>query len=169
MQKNRILRLAQGAVLCALVFIATWISIPTPPIGNVNLGDCLILVGAWTIGGPWAVVGGALGAVLCDLVGGYAVYAPATLLIKSAMVSIVLLFKALELRTDKNKKMLSVLGVVCAEGVMTLGYFIYEAAVLGYGLAAAANIPLNITQGVVNGLLAFLIYGLLSKNRHSKV
>lgn len=158
MKANKTIKLVQSAIICALVFAATWIVVPTPPFGNINLGDCMILMGALVVGGPWAVVSCAVGAALCDFAAGYTMYVPATLLIKAGMVLVMLLFRKIS-----KKPLITVLAAVCAELLMAAGYFVYEAWILGYGLAALANIPFNLLQGTLNILLAIVIYGVLKK------
>ena len=46
---------------------------------------------------------------------------------------------------------------------MVLGYFAYEAAFLGYGMAAAASIPGNIVQGIFGLAGGLALYVLLDK------
>lgn len=41
--------------------------------------------------------------------------------------------------------------------VMVAGYFLYEAIVLGYGISAAAEIPVNIGQALVGATIAFIV------------
>ncbi|MCE4602833.1 MAG: ECF transporter S component [Desulfurococcales archaeon] len=40
---------------------------------------------------------------------------------------------------------------------MVAGYFIYEATILGYGISAAAEIPINIGQALIGAAAAFII------------
>ena len=99
MTKKHIRLLAFSAMFSALVFAMTWIAIPLP-LGNINLGDCMVLLGAWLLGGAWSAVACAFGAALTDLLGGYAIYAPATFLIKALMVVVALLVR----RITQNRK-----------------------------------------------------------------
>lgn len=153
--KNKIQKSVLAAVFCAMSFLMTWILVPAPTVGNVNLGDCMVLFGAYILG-PYGVVSGALGAALCDLASGYVIYAPGTLLIKALMAAAVLLFRK---RTVKSGKLLPfALSGALAEIVMIAGYFIYESLILGYGLGAAANIPFNAIQGAINLVAASLLF-----------
>ena len=53
---------------------------------------------------------------------------------------------------------------VIAESVMIAGYYLYEAAVIGEGFAAAlTGVPGNIAQGVVGAAGAYLLIELLSR------
>ncbi len=161
MINNKTYKLVLSAVFCALVFAMTYISIPTPPIGNINLGDCMIIICACVLGGAYSVLAGALGATLCDIASGYVIYAPATFVIKAVMILIILTFRKQIL---KNKGYLSlILSGILAELVMIAGYFLYEAIFLSYGFGAIANIPFNAIQGVINIVVSILIFVLLKR------
>lgn len=159
---QRIQKMILSATLCALVFAFTFLFVPAG-IGNVNLGDGALLLAAWILGGPWAIVSAATGAALADLASGYAVYAPATFLIKAAMTAVALLVCRLIGRCRLSARLCRFLSAVLAEVVMILGYLIYEAAVLGYGAGAALNIPFNAVQGGVAVLLSGVLFEVLSR------
>ena len=91
MKENKIFKAVFAAVFCALVFTMTFISIPAPSVGNINLGDCMVILSACLIGGWYGVFAGAVGSALCDLANGYAIYAPGTLIIKALMVVVILM------------------------------------------------------------------------------
>ena len=164
MNQKRIERLVLAAMFCALIFAATWISIPAGAIGNINLGDAMLLLCAWLLGGPYAVVAAAVGSALTDLMGAYAVYAPGTLVIKALMsVAAILLFKLLRhLRLPKFFPLL--LSGIAAEIIMIFGYYLYEAIFLSLGFAGALlSIPFNAIQGTIGLCLAILCRMMLSK------
>ena len=164
MNQKRLRKIVFSAMFCALVFAATWISIPTPVVGNVNLGDGVLLLCAWMLGGAWAAVAAAVGAALCDLALSYAVYAPATLVIKALMVVVAIaVAKLCARRLHMHERIARLISAVCAELAMILGYFAYEALALGYGIAAAANIPFNAIQGSLGIAVAFFVYEVLHR------
>lgn len=165
MNQQRIRKLVISAVFCALVFAATWIYIPAPSVGNVNLGDGMLLLCAWMLGGPWAAVAAATGAALCDLVSGFALYAPATFVIKALMVVVAIgcfgLFQKLRLHATVCRA----LSAVCAELVMIVGYYLYESTVVLHSfIGAAANIPFNAVQGLFGIVLACVLYEFLARS-----
>ena len=52
----------------------------------------------------------------------------------------------------------ALLSAICGEIIMVLGYFVFEDFILGYGAAAAAEIPGNAAQaavGIVGGLALY--------------
>lgn len=161
MINNKTYKLVLSAVFCALVFAMTYISIPTPPIGNINLGDCMIIICACVLGGAYSVLAGALGATLCDIASGYVIYAPATFIIKAVMV-IIILFARKKILMSKSFIPLILSGIF-AELFMIIGYFFYEAIFLSYGFGAIANTPFNAIQGVINIVVSILIFALLKR------
>lgn len=145
-------RIALSGMMAALIFVATYfVKLPMAMTnGYVHLGDGFILLAASMLG--WAAVpAAAVGSMLADLMGGYAMYLLPTFLIKGAVAAVAVL----ALKT--KHEWLKVLGLVAAEAVMVGGYFLAEWLVLGYGLAAATASVLGNTMqglsGVVIGLL----------------
>lgn len=163
MNQQRIRKIVFSAMFCALVYAATWIYVPAPAVGNVNLGDGVLLLCAWVLGGPWAAVAAALGATLADLTMGYAIYAPATFVIKALMVTAAILVGRLLSKLHMPALIARILSALCAELVMIAGYFLYEALVLQYGIGAVANIPFNAIQGAFGMILACVVYAVLAR------
>lgn len=143
--KDNVLKITYGGVLAAVVMLATYvIVIPIPGnTGYFNLGDGVIF-GIATILGPFAAISAAIGSGLADLVAGYSIYIPATVLIKGCMGYLAgfVMFKKPNIRWYS----LIVLFLIC-ELIMVCGYFFYEWLLNGFGNAAAA-IPANTLQGI---------------------
>lgn len=160
MSQKRTQKLAFAALFGALTFAATWVSFPSPFGGNVNLGDCILLISAWLPLEPWSFFAAAIGATFTDLAAGYALYAPATFVIKALMVVVAVLIKR------SLPKLPSVwrayFSGVAAELVMVLGYFLYE--IILYGAASALlNIPFNLVQGAIAVVAAMVLSFVLSR------
>lgn len=156
--KKLTLRLCFCAVFAALICVCTFISVPLP-FGYFNLGDFMLLLCSWSMGPLYGAVAAAVGSGLADLLMGYTVYIPATVVIKALMAIcahfIFRLFK--RLITKPSLDFISrAISAVAAETVMILGYFAYDFCFF-YGIGAAASIPGNILQGVcaVIGGVAF--------------
>ena len=157
MKHDKLIKLVLAALFAALTCVATSvIHVPIPATnGYINLGDGMVLLGAFLLGPVYGAAAGGLGSMLADLLLGYASYAPGTLIIKAAMgLCAGLLFGALR---SKTKAAALVSGVV-GEVIMVLGYFAYESTLLGYGLAAAASIGANCIQGLGGLLVSVLVY-----------
>ena len=161
MNNDKIRKLVWAGLFTALTTVATMlIRIPSPLGGYVNAGDAVVVLAAFLLGPVWGAVAAGLGSALSDILASYIVYAPATLVIKALMA----LAAGAILRSAKKKNAISatVLGSVSAELIMIVGYFAYEATVLGYGLAAIANVPANCAQAVFGAVAGTaLFYALL--------
>ena len=160
MSNKRTLKLAFAALFGALTFAATWVSFPSPFGGNVNLGDCILLITAWLPLEPWSFFAAAIGATFTDLAAGYAIYAPATFVIKALMVAIAVLIKRGVPKLPELWRAL--LSGVLAELVMVVGYFAYEVILYGVG-AALLNVPFNLAQGGIAIVVAIVLSFVLSR------
>ncbi len=153
--------LALAGALAALSCAATLtVAVPTPTGGYVNPGDAVVLLGAYVLGGGWGAAAGALGPALADLLGGYGIYAPATLVIKGLMA-----LAAGKLYRRARGKIWSV--AVCgaaAECIMVAGYWLYDALLLGSLAAGAAGVPGNLIQGAFGAACAAILAAALKKN-----
>ncbi len=157
MKHDKLLHMVLAAVFAAMTCAATMvIHIPIPATdGYINLGDAVVLLGAFLLGPAYGAAAGGIGSMLADLLLGYASYAPGTLIIKGLMaLCAALLFRALRNRT----KAAVLLSSLAGETVMVLGYFAYESTLLGYGLAAAASIAGNAIQGAAGILVGVAVY-----------
>lgn len=155
-------KLVLTAMLAALCTVATMV-IRIPTIGTsgyVNIGDTMVLISAWILGGPLGALAAGLGSGLADLLAGYATYVPGTFVIKAAMAfAAFFVFKALKNVTFKQVGY--VVSAIVAEAIMVVGYFLYEDFLLGYGIGAASSIPSNLIQGVTCLVLAVALEGAL--------
>ena len=160
MAQKRTQKLAFAALFGALTFAATWVAFPSPFGGNVNLGDCILLITAWLPLEPWSIFAAAIGATFTDLAAGYAIYAPATFVIKALMVTVAVLIKRGMPKLPEVWRAL--LSGVAAELVMVAGYFAYESIL--YGAASAVlNIPFNLAQGGIAIVAAIVLSLVLSR------
>ena len=166
MKDSNIRKLVLAALFAALCTIMTLvIQIPSPMQGYVNLGDCAVLMAAWTLGPISGGMAAAIGSMLADLMSGYAYYAPATFVIKLVMgVAAGLIFRLFQRRTASHLLVSQAVSGLVAESIMALGYFGYAALWLGNGLGAAAAIPGNVVQGVFGLAAATAVYGMLNRS-----
>ncbi|MBE6957313.1 MAG: ECF transporter S component [Ruminococcaceae bacterium] len=160
MKNKRLRKLVLTALFAAMTTVATLIlQIPIPGGGYVNPGDCIILLCAWLLGPAAGAAAGGLGAALADLLAGYALYAPGTLIVKALMG----LCAGVFLCRRTSRLSLRLAGGAMAEAVMVLGYFAYEALVLGVGMGAVAGLPGNAIQAVFGLAAAVAIFPLLRR------
>ena len=140
-------RIVITALMASMVCVATMlIKIPTPLQGYINLGDCIVLLCGWMLPFGYGFVAAGIGSALADVLSGYAIYAPATFIIKGVMAIVCFaIFKALNKKLGKLASY--IIGGVIAELVMILGYFVFEGILYGFG-ASLVNIPANAIQGI---------------------
>ncbi len=157
MRKKHTIKAVYSALFTALIFIGTqFIRIPLP-LGYFNMGDCFILLSAVVIGGPYAIIASALGATLADILSGYIIYAPATIIIKSVMV--IIMIASLKLGKNKGKKIQNILflvGAILSEIIMMWGYFIYDTMIYSF-TGAIATLPGSILQGISAVITSLII------------
>lgn len=138
-----------GILAAAIVLLTMLVSIPIPGgLGFVNLGDAGVLSAEFLLGGPWGALTGGAASALADLLLGYAVYMPATFVIKGGMA---LLFCLLQ---KVMKPRLQVLAFFISALLVPFGYFLYETILYG-GAAALPNVPFNLVQCLVGAAVAF--------------
>ncbi len=152
MRQNSVKKLTLAAMLAAMTCVATMIiQVPSPMNGYVNLGDCFVLLSGFLLGPFYGVAAAAIGSMMADILLGYAIYAPATFIIKGAMA-----FVAWRVyTTGGHKTSFAIIGAILAELIMIAGYFVFDGFILGYGLAAAGSIPGNSVQasfGIIAGI-----------------
>ncbi|TZE81827.1 ECF transporter S component [Calorimonas adulescens] len=134
-----------GALMVALVTVGTMvIKIPTPATqGYVNVGDGFIILSGFLFGPTVGFIAGGIGSALADILSGYAVWAPWTLVIKGLMGVIVGLLAAFARKSVLNK----VLSFAVSEAWMVLGYYLASSIMFGFA-AAITDVTSNIIQGV---------------------
>ncbi len=148
---NQLLKITTTAAMIALTCVLTMaVRIPTPTKGYLNLGDCAVLLGGWLLGPVYGAVAGGVGSALADLLAGYPIYVPGTLLIKALMA---LMISFVPYRLCRNDRKHTGIGflicAVIAEAFMVSGYWLYEAVVIGEGFAVAlAGVSGNVFQGL---------------------
>ena len=84
MKKIQTKQLIYAAVFAALCFAVTYVVVIPMPYGYLNFGDVIVLLCSWFLG-PIGAIAAGVGCALADLLSGYAIYAPATFVIKSVV------------------------------------------------------------------------------------
>ncbi|MBQ8525091.1 MAG: ECF transporter S component [Clostridia bacterium] len=156
-------KLITASLLAALVCVVTMtVKVPSPLNGYLNLGDCIILLSGWLLPPVYGFLAAGVGSALADL-SGYALYAPATLIIKGAMA--VIFFFCFKLMKKKLGSFVSmIIGGVLAEVFMILGYYVFEGFLYGFA-PSAVNIPANGVQGCAGLVLGLILIKMLEKTK----
>ena len=158
MKNENLRKLVWAGLFTAFATVATMIiQVPSPTGGYVNAGDAIVLVSAFILGPWWGAAAAGLGSALADLIAGYVVYAPATLIIKGLMA----LTAGFILQQSRDNPSIgkTILAGVAAEIIMILGYYIFTATILGLGWAGSlAEIPGNSIQAIFGIACGTVLY-----------
>ena len=159
MKKGSVKNLAFSGLMGALVLLFTaWLHIPVGK-GYIHVGDAFIYLGAVLLPMPYGILMAVAGAALADCLSGFALWAPATIVIKALTV---LFF------TSKGEKLLCLrnvlapawAGILCAGG-----YYLYEFILYGDYVTPLLSIPGNLIQSVCSAMVFYLLAGVM-KNRN---
>jgi len=152
MNKERIRNMCLAGVLTAAVFVsAAYLHIPVGQ-GYVHIGDAFIFLAASLLPAPYAVFTGAAGAALADCLSGYAVYAPASLIIKG-LTALCFSSRGKKILSKRNLTALVPAAVLCAGG-----YYLYEIILTKSLLAPVSGLVGNLMQSVFSAVI-FVITG----------
>ena len=153
MKSKKLRFICFAGIFTAIVFVFTaYLHIPSHN-GYTHIGDGFIYLAACLLPLPYAIFVGAAGALLADCLSGFAVWAPASVIIKATAV---LFF------SYKSKKIVSlrnVLALIPASILCIGGYYIYEAVITGNFITPLSGIAGYITQSVLSSIL-FVALGL---------
>ncbi|MBR2327711.1 MAG: TIGR04002 family protein [Clostridia bacterium] len=156
--KEQLMQLCLAAVFAALTFLGTFFfKIPFGTGGYLHLGDAFILIAAVLIKKPYALGAAAIGAGLADIIGGFAAWAPFTMIIKAAMVLCFLLVKS-----NNILSFAAIASAVVAGIVNILGYYLAEWILYGNFIAPIASVPWNALQSLF-GIVIFCLAGFVFK------
>lgn len=155
--------LAMGGLMTALVFVFTF-SLKIPSVtqqGYVHAGDAFVLLSGILLGPLVGFISAAMGSALADLIGGYFIFIPATLVIKGleavlAYLIYTFVLHLLDKERSSNRVVALIVAALPASAFMVFGYFLYESLIFNPG-TAIANILGNVGQAVTSIVLAALL------------
>ncbi len=151
--KKSLLNMTYTAIFTAIILLSTMLIKFSTGMGEgyVHFGDCFIYLTACILPFPYCLIASALGAALADILGGFAVWAIPTAIIK---ILIAIPFMTV-CRKNKSPKILNsktALLTVFSGIITVLGYFIAECFL--YSVASAAlSIIGNTVQAIASGIL----------------
>ncbi len=153
MKDQRVKLICLAGIFTAVVFVFTaYLHIPSHT-GYTHVGDGFIYLAACLLPLPYAMFVGAGGALLADCLSGFAIWAPGSVIIKTAAVMFF---------SRKSEKIISwrnILALIPAWAVCIGGYYLYESLITGNFIAPLSGIPGYITQSALSSIL-FVIAGL---------
>lgn len=152
MNGNKVKLLCLSGIFTAIVFVFTaYLHIPSHT-GYTHIGDGFIYLAACILPLPYSALVGAGGALLADCLTGFAVWAPASVIIKTLTV-LFFSYRSKKIITARN-----MLALIPAALLCTGGYYLYEVLITGNFAAPLSGIPGYITQSVLSSIL-FIIAG----------
>ena len=165
MNNNKIKKMTTTALFMALTCIATMlIKLPTPGTGGyVHLGDAFVILSGILLGPVYGAVAGGIGSALADLLGGYFIYVPVTLIVKSLMAFGVGFIYHKFAKNLHNMIFKCILCGIYATILVAGGYLFFESFL--YGSAALASIPANIGQGISGLVISTILLPILQRIR----
>jgi uncharacterized membrane protein len=162
------IRIAFIALTVVVALITLFVRIPLPSRGYFNLGDVAVVFSGLVLGSLtrrkkfwWGAGAGGIGSALADIIGGFGLFAPITLIAKGAEGGLCALASG---QRHFSRWILIVVG----GAAMVACYFIAEALMPNIGLQGAVSeiIP-NLIQaggGIAGGLLAYTAYQKIVKD-----
>lgn len=158
MEKLNVRSLVVSAILAALVIVSIFfIKIPMIGQGYVHIADSFILLGA-LLGPFYGFLVGGIGALLADILAGYAIYAPWSFIIHGlqAVLMAVYILKVADLTWIK----FFIGGLIISTLTVVLGYAVVEYVLSGGQMAMAlATVTINFLQILVGTALGAALYG----------
>jgi uncharacterized membrane protein len=150
--KSFLIILLAGAVAALTIVIR----VPIPGTGGyLNFGDVGVVFCGLFLGRRWGALAGGLGSALADLIGGFFIFIPITLIAKGLEGYLAGLI-------GKGKLHFSFL--ILAGVAMMAVYFAAELFVPGMGFGAAVSeLPFNALQAVVGAFGGFGVYLAVTK------
>ena len=150
MKKIKLISLT--GIFTAIVFVFTaYFHIPSHT-GYTHIGDAFIYLAACILPLPYGIFVGAVGALLADCLTGFALWAPASVIIKS--LSVILFCRNGKIITLKNCLALFPASTLCIGG-----YYLYESLITGNFTSPLAGIPGYVTQSILSSIL-FIFVGI---------
>ena len=153
--------------LTAVVTLTTlFIRVPLPSRGYFNFGDVAVIFSGLVLGNlggrkgfVWGAAAGGGGSALADIIGGFGLFAPITLVAKGAE-------GALAAWAAGRVKLIHWIYLLIGGGTMVAVYFIAETLMPNIGLqGAVAELVPNLIQaggGIAGGRLTYAIFGRIS-------
>lgn len=163
--KNRIeiKELVVTAIFTALVLVFTaFINLRLPIGGNgglIHLGNIPLFVAAIIWGKKTGCIAGGIGMGLFDLLSGWAIWAPFTIVVVGLMGFAV---GAITEKSEHKKPLWYVIAFVVAGVIKIVGYYIAEAILYANIFTPAASIPGNVIQISVAAIITLPIVGVLN-------
>lgn len=153
------------AMLAALVFVSTSllnIKLPIGQGGLIHLGTAMLFIAALLFGPKKGALAGAIGMGIFDLVGGWLIWAPITIVARFLQGFIVgKIAWSNGFKGDSVK--LNIIAAVASMPVMIAVYYVGQAIMFKNWVAPLASLPGDIAQNLIGLLIAIPAVTVLKK------
>ncbi len=157
MKQQKLKYMCLTGVFTAVIFVFTaYLHIPSHT-GYTHVGDAFVYLAACLLPLPYAAFAGAAGAFLADVLTGFALWAPASIIIKAAAT---MFFTA---KTDRILTPRNVLALLPASMLCMGGYYGYEVLITANAIAPLAGIWGYVAQCVLSSALFLMLAALWDK------
>lgn len=153
------------AMLAALVFVSTSllnIKLPIGQGGLIHLGTAMLFIAALLFGPKKGALAGAIGMGIFDLVGGWLIWAPITIVARFLQGFIVGKIAWSNGFKGDNVK-LNIIAAVASMPVMIAVYYVGQAIMFKNWVAPLASLPGDIAQNLIGLLIAIPAVTVLKK------
>ncbi len=155
-------RVALIALIAVVALITFFVRIPLPSRGYLNIGDVAVVFAGLVLsslvqkrGFWWGAAAGGLGSALADVIGGYLIFAPVTLVAKGLEGGCAAL-------AGRRQGLPHWAWLVIGGALMMAAYFVGEWLMPNIGLQGAVSelVPnlIQAASGVIGGRLTFAAY-----------
>ena len=159
--RTSVRKLAFAAMFAAMTLLATSVlKIQTPAFGYIHVGDCFVLLAGILLGPFTGGLSAGIGSALADILGGYAIWAPGTFVIKFMTAAtaawVYRVIAAPGLRKWRTLPTVVASGIV-GEAVMAAGYFLLNVLlfVLMNGAFSAAGIAAGVSVSLTDVVTSY--------------
>ena len=151
-------RLVLTAVFIAMVTVSTYIRIyiPIGTGGLIHLGTLVSFTIALKFGARYGALSGGIGMTIFDLLSEWYVWAPGTLVVR-LIAGFVVGSVAMSEQGQGESKIRNGFAIAAGGVVIVIGYFLFEALILGTGFAAIMSVPGNLTQIAIAVFSLFIL------------
>ncbi len=174
---NKTRQLVTTALMICLIVLGTLIfRVPVPMTqGYIHLGDTMICLGVLLLGRKHAAAAAGLGSAMADILGGFAFWAPWSLVIKFAMAwtaGFIIEKRAAHHGSQgsthkshiaEGSSLLHITALTAGGLVMCAGYLIAERLMYGSWAAAFIALPWNFGQFTAGIVLSLAIFHAMAK------
>ncbi len=157
-----------GGLTASLIFVATCISIPNGMGGYTHLGDAFAVVTVMLLGWRQGAVSACIGAMLSDIILGYAMWAPFTIFAKLIMTAIMgtLIESGIFGENSRARWFTAVISACAAETlVYCASAYVLEGGVGG----AAAEAVSMLVQSALAVIVGFAVTEALQRTRIKRI